>query len=296
MQVSARATASVFPVDGGTGAMASGTASGGGCWRPIMLPDTFYDSGGVPRYLYEDTGTGIFREPSQSGDYYRSRFAAGARNTAPFVDFRRGTGSSVTGLRDTQLAPEIGTSLGTIMGQNVTFRWDSYFAVDFSGLPRTTFDTLGVYEWANFGYCGQVRVGDELPVYPRGDAVRAEQVRRGLIALKSRTIDFDPPFPTEEGFYHYVISNSYPGPNTHSAIIPVLFYNPFQYQENPTRLRVTNIGLFLLKQVDADGSLSGYFVREIIGGGTPISSTNFQGDSGNSFKKTWLPMSVQLLK
>ena len=295
MQVGARATASVFPVDGGTGAMGSGTATGGGCWRPIMLPDTFYDSSLVPHYLYENLGEGIFREPNQTGDYYRSRFAAGARRTAPFVDLRRAIGPSetVTGLRDTQQVSDIGTR--TIMGQNVKFRWDSYFVADFSGFPRTTFDALGVSEWANFGYCGQIRIGDEIPVYPRSDPVRAEQVRSGLIALLSRTIDFDPPFPIEEGMYHYVTSNSFPGPNTHSAIIPVLFYNPFQYQENPTRLRVTNIGLFLLKQVDADGGLSGYFVREIIGGGTPISSTNFQGDSGESFKKTWLPMSVQLL-
>jgi Flp pilus assembly protein TadG len=290
MQVGARAVATVFPVDGGIGAMAAGTGTNAGCWRPIVLPDTFYDSNSIPHYLFEDAGGGLFREPSLAGgDYYRSRFAAGARNVEPFV---RGVGPFVTGLRDTQNVAEIGTR--TIMGQPVKFRWDSYFVADFSGLPRATFDVLTVNEWANFGYCGQVRVGDELPVYPRGDSARAEQVRAGLIALKSRTIDFDPPFATEQDIFHYVVSNSYPGPNTHGAIIPVLFYNPFQYSENPTRLRVTNIGLFLLNAVDADGGLSGYFVREIIGGGTPISPANFQADTGESFKKTWLPMSVQL--
>jgi Flp pilus assembly protein TadG len=292
MQVRGRAEASIFPVDGGIGSMSAGTARGGGCWRPIMLPDTFYDSSGVPHYLYEDVGGGIFRVPNPAdGDYYRSRFAAGARNADPFVS---GAGTAVTGLRDTQLATEIGTK--TIMGKQVTFRSDSYFVTDFSGLPRTTYDALGVMEWASIGYCGQVRVGDELPVYPRGDLLKIEQVRAGLIALKNRTIDYDPPFPMEEMTFHYVASNEFPGPNTHGAIIPVLFYNPFKFNDSPARLRVTNIGLFLINNVDANGSLSGYFVREIIGGGTPIAAANFQGDSGESFKKTWLPMSVQLLK
>jgi hypothetical protein len=295
MTIRARSEASLFPVDGGTGTVGSGTAVGGGCWRPLILPDSFYDSSGIPHVLYEEVGGNPPRVPNQNGDYYRSRFAAGARNTFPFVDALSGVGPSVTGLRDTQLATEIGTK--TIMGRRpLTFRKDSYFVANFGALPRATSDVFGVAEWARFGYCGQIRVGDDIPVYPMNDAARIDMVRNGLIGLKSQTIDFDPPYSTEEGLYNYVVSNGYPGPNTHAAIIPVLLYDPFQYDDNPSVVRVTNIGMFLLNQVDVDGTIHGYFVREVFAGGTPIAAANFEGDSDPRFKQSWLPMSVRLLK
>src|SRR5262249_133994 len=133
--------------------------------------------------------------------------------------------------------------------------------------------------------------------FQRGDALRIEQLRQGLIALMSRTILVDQPHATEEALYHYVVSDEFPGPNTHGAIIPVLFYDPLDYKkDNPGIVKITNIGLFLLKQVEADGGLTGYFIREIIAGGTPIAATNFQGDSEfPQFRRGWLPMSVQLL-
>lgn len=294
MNIRARSEASLFPVDGGTGTVGSGTAVGGGCWRPLILPDSFYDSSGIPHVLFEEVNGNPPRVPNQAGDYYRSRFAAGARNTFPFIDGAT-IGPSVTGLRDTQLATEIGTR--TIMGRRpLTFREDSYFVANFGALPRATSDVFGVGEWARFGYCGQIRVGDDIPVYPINDAARIDLVRNGLVALKSQTIDFDPPYSTEEGLYNYVKSNGYPGPNTHAAIIPVLLYDPFQYDDNPAVVRVTNFGLFLLNQVDVDGTIHGYFVREIIAGGTPIAAANFQGDSDPLFKQSWLPMSVRLLK
>ncbi|MFN0087940.1 MAG: pilus assembly protein TadG-related protein [Blastocatellia bacterium] len=294
MDIAARSTASVFPVDGGTGTMGSGTATGAGCWRPLMLPDTFYDASGTPVILYSSSSGGPPQVPEQNGYYYRSRFAAGARSAYPFVDSFGGVGASVTGLRDTQLQAEMG--LRTIMGANVEFRGDSYFVADFSGLPRATFDVLSVTDMANFGYCGELRVGEVLPVFPRGDATRIEQVRAGLIALKSRTLDFDLVDANLKAQYRYVSSSTYPGPNTHGAIIPVLFYNPYEHDANPATLMITNFGLFFLEDVKADGSISGFFVREIITGGTPIAPGNMQGDSDPTFKRSWLPASVRLLR
>lgn len=298
INMGAAATASLLPVDGGTGTIGSGTSIGGGCWRPLFLPDTFYDVNNRVTMVGPDASGGL-RLPNQAGDYYRSRFAAGARNSQPFVEaFSGSPGEFVTGLRDTQLQSEIGAA--TIMGQQpISFSPNYYFIADFSALPRSTYDVLAVGDLANFGYCGKIRVGDDIPIYSRNNPAY-DQVRIGLLALQYRTIGVDTIDPIAEALFHYVTSSSYPGPNTHGAIIPVLLYNPMVWK-NPaavgsiTTLRVTNIGLFFLKNVTPNGDLQGYFVREIISGGTPIDSTNMAGDS-NSFRQRWLPMTVQLLR
>jgi hypothetical protein len=277
---------SIFPVDGGTG-------SCGSCWRPIFVPDTYFDSTETVRYV-GDPLRGATPLPERPGDYYRSRFAAGGRNTAPFVDSLSTVGQHVTGLRDSSIVAESGAS--TIMGKYVQLRRDYYRIADFSTLPRATFATLAVGDLANFGYCGEIRVGDQIAVFPSGNPTPYENVRIGLSSMKSRTSDLiDVNALTQ---YKYVRSNVYPAPNSHATIIPVLLYNPFELVRNPaaTQLRVTNIGLFYLQQVTSDGTLQGFFVREIIAGGTPISSTNFDSDQQNLFRRTWLPMATRLLQ
>ena len=286
INMAAASTASIYPVDGGTGTMAS-------CWRPLLLPGSFYDASHIVRYV-GDPSRGGYNLPDQNGDFYRSRFAAGARNGYPFVDGLSAIGASVTGVRDTQLISEVGNV--TIMGQYVDFKRDFYRIADFSTLPQTTFDALSVGDLANFGYCGQIRVGQDMPVYSSADFTIYDQVRVGLQSLKGRTNDsIDLSVKSQ---YLYIKSASYPGPNTHAAIIPVLLFNPLELVRNPTSnvLRVTNFGLFFLESVQADGSIQGFFVREIISGGTPIDATNFGVDSLPSFSRGWLPQSVQLLR
>ena len=278
--------ASIFPVDGGTG----GT---GACWRPLLLPDTYFDSSDVV-HIVGDPMRGVSPLPDQIGDYYRSRFAAGNRNTLPYVDGLSGLGSWVTGLRDTSQQIDIGSK--TIMGQYVEFRRDYYRVADFSTLPRVTFDALAVGDLANFGYCGQIRVGDDLTVYPVANATAYDQVRLGLESLKYRTNDsIDLNALTQ---FRYIKSASYPAPNSHATIIPVLLFNPIELVRNPgaTQLRVTNLGLFYLQEVRSDGTLYGFFVREILAGGTPIAGVNFDSDNQNLFKRSWLPMATQLLQ
>jgi Flp pilus assembly protein TadG len=298
------ATATLLPVDGGTGTISAGSSISTGCWRPLLLPDTFFDSSNVP-WVVGDNRAGFPRVPKENGDYYRSRFAAGARNNVfPYVDGYSGVGPFITSLRDTQLTSEIGQQ--TIMGQPVTFRRSFYHIADFSRLPRSTFDALSASDTARFGYCGKIRVGDDIDVYPQKNDATYEQVRDGLTALLSQTLGGDSLDTTEESLYHYVKSGSYPVPNTHGAIIPVLLYNPVIWKDEgaavaTTRLRVTNFGLFFLKHVNSQGDLDGYFIREIISGGTPIDSTNMSGDNCSippfcGFRRSWLPMSIQLLK
>ncbi|MBL8172043.1 MAG: hypothetical protein JNJ50_28050 [Acidobacteria bacterium] len=293
--ISATATASLFPVDGGTGTLGQGTSIGGGCWRPLMLPDTFFDSAeNVTVVSVAEDGS--IRKPDQSGDYYRSRFAAGARSAYPFVDSVTGVGSWVTGLRDTQDQSEIG--LRTIMGMPVTFKREVYRVADLGALPRVTFDQLSVDQLARFGYCGQVRVGDRIQVFDRTDFAAYDKLRSGLQNLKYFTLDNDAIDSSLLSIYHYVKSASYPGVNTHGAILPVLFFNPLELTRNEgaTELVVTNFGLFFMQDIQNDGTIRGVFVREVIAGGTPINTANFANDSNFSFRKTWLPMSVQLLK
>jgi len=294
------ATASVLPVDGGTGRIGAGTAVGGGCWRPLMIPDTYFDQSNNVHWVGDPArGEGFdFEWPKQPGDYYRSRFAAGARNALPFVDsFYGGGGTYATGLRDTKLFTDIANGK-TIMGQMVEFKSRNYRIANLASLPRVTADVLSVGDLANFGYCGQIRVGDDVQVYSKDDLVAYEQVRLGLQALHYRTYGSDSINTAILNNYRYVKSGSYPSPNSHGAIIPVLMFNPVEIARNEyaSQLVITNIGLFFLQDVRDDGTIVGMFVREIIAGGTPIDSTNMATDSDPAFKRSWLPMSVQLVR
>lgn len=304
MNIGATSTVTLLPVDGGRGTIGSGTGKNGvgaGCWRPLILPDTFRDSSGVLQVLGE-VANGAERDPKiQAGDYYRSRFAAGQREVAPFVDSFGGSPVQVTGLRDTNLASEIGVK--TVMGRSVTFRREYYFIADFSNLPRDGFDPLSVGDIAKFGYCGQLRVGDDIRVYSINDGASYEQVRLKLQNFLDLTLLGDRLNSTAETQYHYVESLVYPGPNSHGAIIPVLFYDPIIWQDpnaipGINQLRITNIGLLFLQQVSNNGDLTGTFVREIITGGTPIAASNFlnNGAGTEEFSRRWLPMAVQLIK
>lgn len=286
VSIQSAAQASLFPVDGGTGTCTS-------CWRPLLIPDSFFDSTGTVRYVGDPARTSA-PLPNQTGDYYRSRFAAGARNVAPYVDSLNAPGQFVTGLRDTALQQEVG--LKTLMGAYIQLPRTYYRLADLTALPRATFASLTVGDQANFGYCGEVRVGDLLPVFGANDASAYESVRIGLASLRIRNGDM---VDSNALLQHkFVRSSLYPAPNSHALIIPVLLFNPLELVRNPgaLQLRVTNFGLFYLQNVTTDGTLQGYFVREIIAGGTPISSTNFDNDQMNLFRRSWLPMSTRLIE
>jgi Flp pilus assembly protein TadG len=279
------AVAATFPVDGGTGGL-------GGCWRPLLLPDTFFQAGDVVRYV-GDPARPTDPLPNQPGDYYRSRYAAGGRNGPPFVDSAGGgIGAWVTGIRDTTEMLDVGVR--TVMGQPVTLQRDYYRIPDLTGRPRVTFSELPTGVLANFGYCGEIRVGEILPVFPVADGNTYQQVQEGLTALRYRTNDVID--LTAWNQYRYLKSPSYPAPNSHAGIIPVLLFNPLELVRNPlaAQLQVTNIGLFYLQEVRSDGALQGTFVRELFVGALPISPAHLEGDSGTQFRRSWLPVATQL--
>jgi len=298
VRIGAAATATLLPVEGGTGTIASGSGPGG-CWRPLFLPDTFYDAGNNVMIVDEP---GLYtRRPTETGDYYRSRFAGGARASNPLFVDPLGGGPFVTGLRDTQLDSEI-DGQRTIMGrQTVLFRPKYYKIANFSGLRRdqSLYPLSSLGDVIKFGYCGQIRVGDRIPVYLSNDQPTYDQVKRELTQMRQDLGDFIE--PDTERLFHYVKSSGYPEPNTHPLILPVLLYNPMIWRveadaEAATELVVTNIGLFFLTEVTLEGYLRGYFVREIIAGGTPIAPGNMSADVATpEFKRRYLPMSVQLI-
>lgn len=299
--VSAGATATVVPVDGGTGTIGIGPAVGGGCWNPLMLPDTFFDQSNNVHWVGDPArGEGFDNEwPKQAGDYYRSRFAAGLRDAFPFIDSSTGAmGPYVTGLRDTKTFAEIDANK-TVMGRVIEIKQRHYRIADLSSFPQVTSGTLSIGDQARFGYCGQIRVGTDMQTYRPDDVSTYEKVKLGLQALKLNVLDSDFPDPGDSlNKYRYVKTGSYPTPNTHGAIIPVLMFDPVEVARNPgtTQLKITNIGLFFMQGLSDDGTLRGFFVREIISAGTPVDPANMTTDSDPSFKRSWLPMSVQLVK
>lgn len=296
MRIGAAATATLLPVEGGTGTISSGVGPAG-CWRPLFLPDTFYDAGNTVFIVGEPGLT--TRRPTEPGDYYRSRFAGGARAANPFFVDPLGGGPFVTGLRDTQLDSDVGAK--TVMGQQfVTFNPRYYKIGDFSRLQRdqSSFSLSSLGDVLKFGYCGQIRVGDRIPVYLANDQAAYDTAKRELTQMRQDFGDFIEPDP--ERLYRYVQSAGYRVPNSHPLILPVLLYNPMIWRveadgDAATELVVTNFGLFFMKEVTVQGELRGYFVREIIAGGIPVAPANMGDGSSPEFKRSYLPMSVQLI-
>jgi Flp pilus assembly protein TadG len=286
MNVSAASIASTVPVDGGTGGL-------GQCWRPLLLPDTFFDSANNVHWIGDSNRPDLPK--LDQGDYYRSRFAIGGRNALPFVDTRAGDGGWVTGLRDAQVTDDL-TQNKTVMGTTVRFSLAGYFIANFTSLPRTTFDVLPLVLQASRGFCGRVRVGDEVSVYSPSDAAAYSNVAQGLQQVLLENTDT--PDATAKAIYRYIVTQDYAA-NTHPRIIPVLFFNPLELlnRNSVTRLKVTNIGLFYLESVDATGeNLTGFFVRETIAEGSPVETANLSSDSFPRFRRSWLPTAPRLIR
>ena len=267
-----------------------------------MLADTFFDSSNNVHWA-GDPARGLDEWPTQFGDYYRSRFAAGARNTPPYLDaYGGGVGDYVTGVRDTRTTTDIDLNK-TVMGRYIEIKPKYYRIANLAALPAISANGVStsgysVTDAARYGYCGQIRVGMDMTVFSKDDTSVYDQARLGLQSLKANTYDSDFIDMSLINNYRYVKSSSYPSPNTHAMIVPVMLFSPVDLARNPdlTQLRVTNIGMFFMQEVRDDGTLYGFFVRELVAGGTPIEPANMAIDSDLSFKRIWLPMSIQLMR
>ncbi|HWQ33859.1 MAG TPA: Tad domain-containing protein [Blastocatellia bacterium] len=293
--VSARAEARLIAVDGGTGTISGGAvlvdAQGNssdvvtGGWRPLLIPDTYFDPGGNVRRLVIEiiNGQPTIREP-QDGSWYRSRFA-GSNATNPFVDRWQAaspatpglpTQPDVTSLRDVFYNVDaLNNLLGTVV--NFNGRLGDYRIVDFSGSQ----DPIEAASQAFYGYTGRVRVGDQVRVLPTtgNDPVfyRLRDLRNFAI-----TTPYDGDVGGALLKYGYVSTKCsgcrFSTPNTHPLIIPVLLCNPFEfyrrykgYDPDDTKpFTVTNLGVLFIETAGFDGDIQGRFIREVITGGTQI--------------------------
>jgi Putative Flp pilus-assembly TadE/G-like len=304
MNVSAVAIASTSVVDGGTGFVS-------GCWRPILIPDTFYDLNDVPWAVsgpanFSDGTSSPSRpgtpEASQSGDYYVSRFASfnagSTRNqTTNFLQSVT-TGTPVgaaTGIRDAHNLQELRVGGGkNLIGQRIRLRKDDWRIVDFAASQITGDFPTNPLDQINRGCCAQIRVGQLVQVLPPDN--------NNLGTYENFTLQLQLYFDsfaatgdlmtTAGNQFKFAQTQNYPTPNANPRVIPVLLCSPIQFSlsRNTPQFYVTNIGAFFLEQVGTDGSITGAFVREAVTGGTSLEPQNEVPNT------TLLPVSVHLVR
>ena len=322
MNVSAVAIASTGVVDGGTGMVS-------GCWRPILIPDTFYDKNGnawavcgetrvpfidgtvSPSRPRSQIDTNCSTNPNncnldpslalQPGDYYISRFAStnasSTRNeTTNFLQAWESATpvGAATSIRDTNNLAELKSAGGKyLIGQRIFLRREDWQIVNFAASGITGDFPTDPVQQINRGCCTPIRVGEFVKVYAPGEntAIYNSFIQElhtwfnglvGLSGLSSPNVNQ----------YKYAQTQNYPTPNANPRVIPVLMCSPIQFSDsrNAGQFFVTNIGAFFLEQVSPDGSLVGFFVREMVTGGLPLEPQN-QVDNASL-----LPVSVQLVR
>ncbi|MFN7927173.1 MAG: Tad domain-containing protein [Blastocatellia bacterium] len=317
MNVSAVAIANTTVVDGGTGLIS-------GCWRPILIPDTFYASDGQvwaicdpdvrfdnsqacrPRATNGDDRT----RANITGDYYVSRFASNQAGSERdwHNQFTQEIAPSnitteATSIRDAFDQSELkyvnGILTGrNLIGQRIQLRFDpneptkcDWRIVNFSASGITGNFPADPMQQINKGCCTPIRVGKLVQVYadPTGTDLSLYQ---GFI---QQLLSFRNSFPASERLtpsatrYRYEQTTEAPTPNAHPRVIPVLMCSPIEFSNSPaiSQFHITNIGAFYLESVRPNG-LVGYFVREVMAGGTPLEPENGVENSG------LLPVSVRL--
>ncbi len=308
--VSAVAVASTFPVDGGTGTVS-------GCWRPILMPDTFYDENQVvwavsdPANLQQPLARADYPEGARkAGDYYVSPYYSEASGTnRSDLNFARTFGNAkpptieATGIRDTnslnelRYAPHGGTGGGgrNLIGVRMRLRPDDYRIINFAtsaGLEAVS--PSDPIEQLNKGVCAQVRIGQLVKVLAPPSAFASSydnfhhQLRKNFIDA----INYGKDPTNNSDQYRYAQTQRYLTPNSSPRVIPVLMCNPIEFSDssNNGQFIVTNFGAFFLDFVSEDGGISGYFVRNVITAGTPLEAAN------TVISPNLLPVSVNLVR
>ena len=284
--LSAAATASLVPVEGGAGMIS-------GCWRPLLLPDTYFDQFNDV-WVIGNGAEGQRPSPAfpTTGDYYRSRFAGSAYSGSPYVEAVTGSTPRelITSLRDAKDTSFLKVNNGkNLIGQRVAFAPGSYRVIDFANSAEKV--PGGLESDPNYlirnGFCRTFKVGDLVTVYPFAEGSPLYQTFYTTLS------DFASNNDILRSCSYCVKSSNYSAPNTHPRIIPVLLCSPFemvdQTRKTQTQYRVTNFGAFFLESA-VGGVLKGYFVREIVVGGVPLAAGNNVADS------SLLPASVRLVK
>ena len=320
MNISAVAIASTVPVDGGTGFVS-------GCWRPILMPDTFYGADGQVWGICDPTGnfsdgskpcraTGPpNQDPTiaqQNGDRYVSRFAstnAGSiRNQNTNFTQAWPSGSSTTGeptsIRDANDQSELkyvnGVLTGrNLIGQRMRLRYSStnpqqcdWRIVNFAASNITGNFPADPIQQINKGCCAPIQVGQLVQVYddPTGNHLGLYQnfIQQLQNYRNSLPLTDLPTVASQQ--YRYAQTQNYPTPNANPRVIPVLLCSPIQFSFSATpQFYVTNIAAFYIEAVSSE-YLIGYFVREAVTAGIPLQPQNEVENSG------LLPVSVHLIR
>ena len=315
--VSAVSVASTYPVDGGTGTVS-------GCWRPIMIPDTFYDQSPIVWAVSDPNPVNPIQPLARpdysggavkSGDYYVSPYyteAGGSNRSTEYfarevVDSQRGEYRKPliiesTGIRDTNSLNELrytprggGGGGRNLIGVRMRLRKNDYRIINFTA--SAGFENVSPsdpIEQLNKGVCTQVRIGQLLQVMPLSDPTFNATYSRFYQQLRKNFIDAinygkDP--TNNSDLYRYAQTQRYLTPNSSPRVIPVLMCNPTYFDSASVgQFVVTNFGAFFIDFVTEEGSMSGYFVREVITAGTPIEASN------TVISPNLLPMSVNLVR
>jgi hypothetical protein len=317
--VSAQAKATLVYVDGGTGLISGGRAKLGaeglpgavvsGGWRPLILPDTYFEPvgpscpcgaacGALKQLSFNPSYTDLI--PPLNGSFYRSRFAP-ATATYPYVDsWQEGSpgvpgtncNPTPTGLRDT-FGTTLVSTLNNLMGQKFRLEGNPAIAPGIAdyrvvNLAATYGSGAGsVGDQAYHGYTGQIKVGDKVTVFDV-NVTDVQTAQDQLYALWTDATAYALPDKSDTGKlfkFGYVTTCSgcpFETPNTHPLVIPVLLCNPFEYYRkmkgietidptNPNQLTVTNIGALFLDTVSGR-VIDCWFVREMFVGGTPVAA------------------------
>jgi Flp pilus assembly protein TadG len=317
--VSAQAKATLVYVDGGTGLISGGKvkvdADGNagdvvtGGWRPLILPDTYFElsgdscpcdatCGALKQLSFNPTYTDLI--PPVNGSFYRSRFAS-ATASYPLVDSWQEASPGVhgtncnptpTGLRDA-FGTTLVSTLKNLMGQKFQMEGNPTIAPGIAdyrvvNLAATYGSGAGsVEDQAYYGYTGQIKVGDIVTVFPVDD-LNVQTAQDELLRLWNDASTYAEnvrPDKSDTGKlirFGYVTTCSgcpFETPNTHPLVVPVLLCNPFEYYRkmkgietnNPNQLTVTNIGALFLDNA-AGRVIVGRFVREMFVGGTPVAA------------------------
>lgn len=321
MNISAVAMASTTVVDGGTGIVS-------GCWRPILIPDTFYNAQsevwGIcdPTFINSDgskpcRSTGPpNQDPTiaqQVGDRYVSRFASvnatsGRNQSTNFAQAWPPTASTLgepTSIRDAKDQGELkyvnGVQTGrNLIGQRMRLRYSTtdpqrcdWRIINFAASNITgDFPTDPIQQISN-GCCTKIQVGKLVQVYddPTGKHLGVYQnfIQQLQTYRNSLSLTDLPTVASQQ--YHYAQTlKEYPTPNANPRVIPVLLCSPIQFSFSATpQFFITNIGAFYLESVSAE-YIVGYFVREVVTAGTPLQPENEVENS------SLLPVSVHLTR
>ena len=323
MTIGAVAIASTTVVDGGTGFVS-------GCWRPILIPDTFYDQNNEvwavsgPASFSDgtvspsrtqaeinpdpNTNPSANQDPSlavQPGDHYVSRFASSNAGSIrnQITGFRQqwplSSGiippSESTSIRDANSLSELKYVGGrNVIGQRIRFRPDDWRIVDFTASGITGDFPTDPTQQIHKGCCAAIRIGQFVKVYTPTDPNFGlyQTFIQQLLSFFDLATGTSGLETVASNQYKYSQTQNYPTPNANPRVIPVLMCSPIQFSDsrNIDQFYVTNIGAFFLEQVAADGSITGRFVREVVTGGTQLEPQNEVTNT------SLLPVSVQLVR